>query len=81
MGAEVYNNQMALIHNMEQQQAHLRGMINDEYSKKHTDNGKIQDYQNQIAELDRQIQDLYDEIANDILQTNAKDFDQHWRIH
>lgn len=74
LGAEVYNNQMALIHNMEQQQAHLRGMINDEYSKKHTDNGKIQDYQNQIAELDRQIQDLYDEIANDILQTNAKDF-------
>lgn len=74
LGTEVYNNQMALIHNMEQQQAHLRGMINDEYSKKHTDNGKIQDYQNQIAELDRQIQDLYDEIANDILQTNAKDF-------
>lgn len=74
LGAEVYSNQMALIHNMEQQQAHLRGMINDEYSKKHTDNGKIQDYQNQIAELDRQIQDMYDEIANDILQTNAKDF-------
>lgn len=74
LGAEVYNNQMGLIHNMEQQQAHLRGMISDEQSKKKTDNGKIQDYQNQIAELDRQIQDLYDEIANDILQTNAKDF-------
>lgn len=74
LGAEVYNNQMALIHNMEQQQAHLRGMISDEQSKKKTDNGKIQDYQNQIAELDRQIQDMYDEIANDILQTNAKDF-------
>lgn len=74
LGAEVYNNQMGLIHNMEQQQAHLRGMISDEQSKKETDNGKIQDYQNQIAELDRQIQDMYDEIANDILQTNAKDF-------
>ena len=74
LGAEVYNNQMGLIHNMEQQQAHLRGMIRDEESKKKTDNGKIQDYQNQIAELDRQIQDMYDEIANDILQTNAKDF-------
>lgn len=74
LGAEVYNNQMGLIHNMEQQQAHLRGMISDEQSKKKTDNGKIQDYQNQIAELDRQIQDMYDEIANDILQTNAKDF-------
>lgn len=74
LGAEVYNNQIGLIHNMEQQQAHLRGMISDEQSKKKTDNGKIQDYQNQIAELDRQIQDMYDEIANDILQTNAKDF-------
>lgn len=74
LGAEVYNNQMGLIHNMEQQQEHLRGMIRDEESKKKTDNGKIQDYQNQIAELDRQIQDMYDEIANDILQTNAKDF-------
>lgn len=74
LGAEVYNNQMGLIHNMEQQQAHLRGMISDEQSKKKTDNGKIQDYQNQIAELDRQIQDMYDEIANDILQANAKDF-------
>lgn len=74
LGAEVYNSQMGLIHNMEQQQAHLRGMISDEQSKKKTDNGKIQDYQNQIAELDRQIQDMYDEIANDILQTNAKDF-------
>lgn len=74
LGAEVYNNQMGLIHDMEQQQAHLRGMISDEQSKKKTDNGKIQDYQNQIAELDRQIQDMYDEIANDILQTNAKDF-------
>lgn len=74
LGAEVYNNQMGLIHNMEQQQEHLRGMIRDEQSKKKTDNGKIQDYQNQIAELDRQIQDMYDEIANDILQTNAKDF-------
>lgn len=74
LGAEVYNNQMGLIHNMEKQQEHLRGMIRDEESKKKTDNGKIQDYQNQIAELDRQIQDMYDEIANDILQTNAKDF-------
>ena len=74
LGAEVYNNQMGLIHNMEQQQAHLRGMISDEQSKKKSDSGKIQDYQNQIAELDRQIQDMYDEIANDILQTNAKDF-------
>lgn len=49
-------------------------MINDERSKKHTDDGKIREYQEQIAELNRSIQDMLDDIANDLLQTNAKDF-------
>lgn len=74
LGGEVYKNQQAAIRNMQQQQAHLYGMINDERSKKKTDNGKIREYQEQIAELDRSIQDMLDEIANDIAQTNAKDF-------
>lgn len=74
LGGEVYKNQQAAIRNMQQQQAHLYGMINDERSKKHTDSGKIREYQEQIAELDRSIQDMLDDIANDILQTNAKDF-------
>lgn len=74
LGGDVYKNQQAAIRNMQQQQAHLYGMINDERSKKHTDNGKIREYQEQIAELDRSIQDMLDEIANDLVQTNAKDF-------
>lgn len=74
LGVEVYKNQQAAIRNMQQQQAHLYGMINDERSKKKTDNGKIREYQEQIAELDRSIQDMLDEIANDLVQTNAKDF-------
>lgn len=74
LGGEVYKNQQAAIRNMQQQQAHLYGMINDERSKKHTDQSKIREYQEQIAELDRSIQDMLDDIANDILQTNAKDF-------
>lgn len=74
LGGEVYKNQQAAIRNMQQQQAHLYGMINDERSKKHTDNGKIREYQEQIAELSRSIQDMLDEIANDLVQTNAKDF-------
>lgn len=74
LGGEVYKNQQAAIRNMQQQQAHLYGMINDERSKKHTDSGKIREYQEQIAELDRTIQDMLDDIANDIVQTNAKDF-------
>lgn len=74
LGGEVYKNQKAAIRNMQQQQAHLYGMINDERSKKHTDYGKIREYQEQIAELSRSIQDMLDEIANDLVQTNAKDF-------
>ena len=74
LGGEVYKNQQAAIRNMQQQQAHLYGMINDERSKKKTDDGKIREYQEQIAELDRSIQDMLDDIANDILQTNAKEF-------
>ena len=74
LGGEVYKNQKAAIRNMQQQQAHLYGMINDERSKKHTDDGKIQEYQEQIAVLSRSIQDMLDEIANDLVQTNAKDF-------
>lgn len=74
LGGEVYTNQKAAIHNMQQQQAHLYGMINDERSKKKSDGDKIRDYQDQIEELGRSIQDMLDEIANDILQTNAKDF-------
>lgn len=74
LGGEVYKNQQAAIRNMQQQQAHLYGMINDERSKKHSDGGKIREYQEQIAELDRSIQDMLDEIANDLAQTNAKDF-------
>lgn len=74
LGGEVYTNQKAMIQNMKEQQEHLRRMINDENSKKHTDSGKIKEYKNQIAELDRQIQDMYDSIAQDILQTDAKTF-------
>ena len=74
LGGEVYTNQKAMIQNMKEQQEHLRGMISDENSKKHTDGDKIKEYKNQIAELDRQIQDMYDSIAQDILQTDAKTF-------
>lgn len=74
LGGEVYKNQQAAIRNMQEQQAHLYGMINDERSKKKSDSNKIREYEEQIAELDRTIQDMLDDIATDILQTSAKDF-------
>lgn len=74
LGGEVYKNQQAAIRNMKEQQEHLRQSWEAEISKKKTDWGRVDEFKAQYAELERQIADMYDEIANDILQTNAKDF-------
>ena len=74
LGGEVYKNQRAAIKNMQEQQAHLKASWEAEISKKHTDWGRVDDFKEQYAELGRQIEDLMDEISNDLLQTNAKDF-------
>lgn len=74
LGGDVYKHQQAAIRNMKEQQEHLRASWEAEISKKETDWEKVDDFKEQYAELERQIADMYDEIANDILQTNAKDF-------
>lgn len=73
LGEEVYRNQSSLIGNLRKQQAELTGMIADERSKKHTDNSRIEEWQEQYAEIGRQIQDIMDEITQSITQTTAKD--------
>ena len=74
LGGEVYKNQRAAIKNMQEQQAHIKASWEAEISKKHTDWGRVDDFKEQYAELGRQIEDMIDEISNDLLQTNAKDF-------
>lgn len=74
LGGEVYKNQRAAIRNMQEQQAHLKASWEAEISKKHTDWERVDDFKEQYAELSRQIEDMIDEISNDLLQTNAKDF-------
>ncbi len=74
LGGEVYKNQQAAIRNMKEQQEHLRASWEAEISKKKTDWGRVDEFKEQYAELERQIADMYDEISNDLLQTNAKDF-------
>ena len=74
LGGEVYKNQQAAIRNMQEQQAHLKAAWEAEISKKHTDWGRVDAFKEQYAELGRQIEDMIDEISNDLLQTNAKDF-------
>lgn len=74
LGTDVYEGQMQAIHNMESQRQRLQGMWEAEESKKKTDGDKVRDYKEQYAELGRQIEDMYDAISKDILQTDAKDF-------
>ena len=74
LGGQVYKTQQAAIKNMQQQQAYLEKMWKAEQDKKKSDSDKIRDYKEQYAELERQIADMYEEIANDIVQTDAKGF-------
>ena len=73
LGETVYQNQNAMINNLRAQQNELRGMISDEQSKKHTDWGRIEEYQERIAEADRQIQDIIADITKSITQTSGKE--------
>lgn len=74
LGGDVYAGQMDAIKNMREQQKHLLEMQREEQNKKKTDDDKVKEYQEQYAELTRNIEDMFDEIAKDILQTDAKSF-------
>ena len=74
LGGEVYKNQRAAIRNMQEQQAQLQAAWEAESSKKKKDDAKIAEWKEKYADLSRQIEDMIDEISNDLLQTNAKDF-------
>ena len=73
LGDTVYKSQKSMIQNLRKQQAEIRGMIEDEKSKKKTDWGRIEEWEEQIAEASRQIEDIIDEISKGITQTNAKE--------
>lgn len=72
LGSSVYDKQKKTIENMQEQQRHIREMIELENSKKKSDSDKIDDYREQINELNRDIADAMAEMADDILQTDAK---------
>lgn len=74
LGSAVYEQQRQAIANMQMQQYYLRRMIDAENAKKKSDEDKIRDYRQQIADLDRDIADMLFDITEDILQTTAKDF-------
>lgn len=72
LGEGVYKEQAGMIANLRKQQEHLQKMANEEANKKKSDGGKIREWQNQIKEINRQIDDIMDNMINDIAKTDAK---------
>ncbi|WP_312554881.1 tape measure protein [Empedobacter brevis] len=73
LGSDVYSGQKQMIENLKQQQIEYQKMIELEKGKKKKDSGKIKEWEDAIRDSKNTIQDLLEEIAEDVVQTNAKD--------
>lgn len=72
LGDDKYKAQQNVIANLEKQKILLQQMIQKEKDKKKTDNGKIDDWKQQISDINAQIDDLKKSIVDDILQIDVK---------
>ena len=72
LGDDKYKTQQQEIANLEKQKILLQQMIQKEKDKKKTDNGKIDDWKQQISDINAQIDDLKKSIVDDILQIDVK---------
>lgn len=73
LGGKEYSMQKDQIKNLEEQKVLIEQMIKNEEKKKKTDRNKINEWEDAIADIDRQIIEIQENIANDILQTSAKE--------
>lgn len=73
LGEDSYRLQNQSIQNLRQQNAEIQQMIYNEKKKKKTDWDKITDWNEQIAENRRTIEDLINDISQDITGTTGKD--------
>ncbi|MFV0220572.1 tape measure protein [Empedobacter falsenii] len=73
LGGKEYSMQKDQIKNLEEQKVLMEQMIKNEEKKKKTDRNKINEWKDAIADIDRQIIETQENIANDILQTSAKE--------
>lgn len=72
LGEDVNKSQQAVIQNLKNQQRLLQQMLNTESNKKKADKNKIAEYKNQISAINLQISDIYDDMIQQITQTDAK---------
>ena len=64
----------ALVENLKKQRDELEKQRQAEEDKKKTDASKIEDYNQQIAELDDQIKYFYEDLANEMYGIDLKDW-------
>lgn len=72
-GAQKYSSQTEMIRNLEQQKIKLQQMIIQEGSKKKSDQGKIDEWNNQIQSINQSIYNIKENIIKDVLQTDVVD--------
>ena len=73
LGEDVYAGQNSMIDNLRKQQAELKGEIEDINGMKDPDEDAIAELEEEYAELERQIEDIYKAIAKNITGTSARD--------
>lgn len=73
LGGDRYSAQKNAISNMKQQQQELAAMTDAERSKKKADNGKIEEYENQINELNTSIKDAVKSVREDLIGGTSAD--------
>ena len=72
-----YGYQRAL---MQEQLSELEKQRQAEIDKKKTDDSKVADYENQIAEMKQQIKDFAEETAESLYGINLKDWARSWEM-
>lgn len=73
IGESIYTDQAAQIENLREQQVLLTKARDAERDKKKSDQGKIDEYQNQIDSIPGQIEDIQKAISQNLIQTTFKD--------
>lgn len=73
LGSAKYENARSQLKNLAEQQILIQQQIDKESSKKKKDNGKIQDWKNQIEELAEEMATIINEMMEDIIGYTADD--------
>lgn len=73
LGSQKYDESRKQLENLAEQQMLVQEQMGKESSKKKTDDSKIQDYKNQLAEIAEEMATIINEMVEDIIGYTAED--------